>query len=270
MRRIALGLLAGTSILGLASIASAADMAVRKAPPPPPPPPIFSWTGFYIGAHVGAGWSTVESDLTDITVNGVSLFGLIPGPTVIPVSSHNLNGFLGGLQAGFNWQAGPIVFGAEVQASFTDIEGSTPCLLLFSCRSETDWLVTLAGRLGLAVDRALIYVKGGVAWAESEHSAALQIAGVRIDAGPVDVDRFGFVLGMGVEYAFLPNWSAKIEYNYIDFDDETVAFPITTNLGTRATIDAIADVRQSLHLIKVGVNYRFGFFGGPGPVMARY
>ena len=61
MRRLALALLAGTSLLGLASAASAADLAVRKAPPPPPPPPVWSWSGFYIGAHVGGAWSTVET-----------------------------------------------------------------------------------------------------------------------------------------------------------------------------------------------------------------
>jgi outer membrane immunogenic protein len=173
------------------------------------------------------------------------------------------------VQAGFNWQAGFVVFGAEVQASFADIDGSTPCLLVFSCRTETEWLLTVAGRLGFAIDRALIYVKGGVAWAESEHSARLRIAGVTIDAGPVDSDRFGVVLGTGVEFAFTPNWSAKLEYNYIDFDDETITFPIRVD-GTLIGVDAVADIRQKLHLIKFGVNYKFGMFGAPLPVRARY
>ena len=71
MRRLALALLAGTSLLGLASVASAADLAVRKAPPPPPPPPIWSWSGFYIGAHVGGAWSTVETTFQDIDIANV-------------------------------------------------------------------------------------------------------------------------------------------------------------------------------------------------------
>src|SRR5688572_12622732 len=87
MRRLALALLAGTSLLGLASVASAADLAIRKAPPPPPPPPIWSWSGFYIGAHVGGAWSTVESHLVDIAIVGVGTI-----PIGIPLSSHNLNG----------------------------------------------------------------------------------------------------------------------------------------------------------------------------------
>ena len=174
MRRLALALLAGTSLLGLASVASAADLAIRKAPPPPPPPPIWSWSGFYIGAHVGGAWSTVESHLVDIGIDQVVI------PIGIPLSSHNLNGFLGGVQAGFNWQVGVFVLGMEAQWSWTDQGGTAPCLIVFSCSTDTDWIGTFAGRIGVTVDRALLYLKGGFAWSENTYSADLSILGVNI------------------------------------------------------------------------------------------
>ena len=80
--------------------------------------------------------------------------------------------------------------------------------------------------------------------------------------------RTGVMFGAGVEYAFTPNWSAKIEYNYIDFDVESYAFPISV-LGVAVPITAGVDVDQRQHLIKAGINYRFDLFG-KGPVMARY
>ena len=90
------------------SIATAADLAVRKAPPPAPAP-VSSWTGFYIGAHVGTGWGTTESE-----INSVSGFGGALGGFVIPVSQTQSNGFLGGVQGGYNWQLGPwAVIGVE-------------------------------------------------------------------------------------------------------------------------------------------------------------
>jgi outer membrane immunogenic protein len=269
MRRIALGLLAGTSILGLASIASAADLGVRKALPPPP---VWSWTGFYLGVHVGAGWGSAEWDIVQINDAGGAV--LEPG-TVIPFASHRLNGFLGGLQAGFNWQAGLVVFGAEVQASWADIDGDGPCLEpdenigLLSCRTQTDWLLTFAGRLGLAIDRALVYLKGGVAWGNSEHSATRSVEEVIRTLGPVDEDRWGVMLGAGVEYAFAPSWTAKVENNFIDFDNELVTFPVREE-GAGIGLNVVADVRHHVHVVKFGVNYLFGFAGPVGPVGARY
>ena len=111
MRRIALALLASTSLLGLASVAEAADLAVRKAPPPPPPPPLWSWTGFYIGAHVGAGWARNEFTTKDEFCLGDEFDGF--GCENRDRGSHNAIGGLGGVQVGFNWQAGWVLFGIE-------------------------------------------------------------------------------------------------------------------------------------------------------------
>jgi outer membrane immunogenic protein len=262
-RHFAAALLSG-SLLSLASAASAADLPVRKALPPPPP--VFSWNGFYVGVHVGSAWSTVESNLTAIDVGFPVNFST---GLNIPISSHNINGFLGGVQAGYNWQLwGAGVFGVETQWSWSDIDGTTPCIVVFACKTETKWVGTLAARAGFTVDRALMYVKGGVAWAKSDYSIALNLPGLAISSAVSDT-RVGFMWGAGVEYAFAQNWSAKIEYNYMDFRNESYNFPFTVNVGIPVTVNAHADIEQKLHLIKFGVNYRFGYLG-KGPVVASY
>src|SRR5262245_15272458 len=104
MRRMLLGLLAASSALALASAASAADMPVKYVPPAP----MFSWTGFYVGAHIGGTWGTTESEINSIALGPIALGGF-----VLPVSSHAINGFIGGGQIGYNWQSGIVVFGVE-------------------------------------------------------------------------------------------------------------------------------------------------------------
>jgi outer membrane immunogenic protein len=259
MHRIARGLLAGASLLALAGAASAADMAV-KARPLPPPPPVWTWTGFYFGAHVGAGWSTTESELTSVTV----------GPPInatlalnLPLSSHNNNGFLGGGQIGYNWQAGWAVFGVEADIAATGIKGKAPCLVVFSCTTKHDWLATAAARFGVSWDRTLVYVKGGAAWAESEYSASLSILGI----GITKETRLGALFGAGVEQGIAGGWSAKLEYNYIDFGTRNYAVPVLVG-ALPVAITANTDITEKMHLVKFGLNYRFDF--GKAPVVARY
>ena len=78
---------------------------------------------------------------------------------------------MGGFQGGYNWQSGWAVFGVQGDIAWTDIKGTTPCVVLLSCTSETNWLATVSGRLGAVVlDRGLVYVKGGAAWMNTDHS----------------------------------------------------------------------------------------------------
>src|SRR5258708_1942683 len=114
MRRISLGLLATTSLVAFATVASAADLARPVYKAPPPPPPSFSWTGFYIGVHVGSGWGTKEWD--QIATPPAASFNRSD-------SSHAVNGILGGGQIGFNYQVGWAVWGVEIQASAADVKG---------------------------------------------------------------------------------------------------------------------------------------------------
>jgi len=136
-----------------------------------------------------------------------------------------------------------------------------------------NWLGSVAGRVGYTFDRTMLYVKAGVAFADSDYSASL--GGFSLNASDT---RTGVMVGAGVEYAFLPNWSAKLEYNYMDFDTESLGFPL--NGGCNDGVKAAAarrlsgpsslnvDVTQKIHLVKFSVNYRFNW-GAPA-VVARY
>jgi outer membrane immunogenic protein len=230
------------------SIATAADLPVRKALPAPVP--VFSWSGFYIGAHIGTGWGTTEAEINSITFGGAPV--ILPPGSVIPVSQTQTNGFLGGVQGGYNWQISPwAVIGVEADFSWTGIKGTSPCLVGFGCSTDHDWIATVAGRFGVTYDRALFYVKGGVAWAQTTYAASVNFGLAGSFTTSVDDTRVGALFGTGVEYAFLPGWSAKIEYNYIDYGKDDFNFAVgPLSVGT--------SIRETDHLVKAGLNYRFG------------
>jgi outer membrane immunogenic protein len=277
MRRTIFGLLATTAIVALATAASAADLRapVYKAPPPPPPP-VFSWSGFYVGAHVGGAWGTTESTLNNVSgcVNfeGVCRRDFNVSGFSIPISQTQTNGFLGGVQGGYNWQLAPwAVIGVEAQFSWTDLKGTSPCVLVIACTTEHDWITTLAGRFGVTYDRLLLYVKGGVAWSKVTYTAALNLDGLINASTSVSDTRFGPMFGAGLEYAFWGNWSAKIEYNYIDFRNEDYNFLVSVPLQrTTLNLDFGATIHERVHLVKAGLNYRFDWGKGPVAVRAAY
>ena len=125
--------------------------------------------------------------------------------------------FLYGGQAGYNWHIGQFVLGLEGQISGVDSE------------RNVDWIGTLAGRAGIAFDQILVYGKVGGAWLNGSDNTS------------------GWMAGAGVEYGFTRFWSAKLEYNFLDFGNERFA---------RSGVDH----DLTTHLIKIGVNYRFGPF----------
>ncbi len=177
-----------------------------------------SWTGFYIGVNGGAGSGTTQ---TSVNV-GDALAGLVPGlGLTLPLPSQTFTGFLGAVQAGYNWQTGPFVLGVEGDFDGATFQGNTACILLFNCNVKHDWIGDIAARLGVvAFDKALVYAKGGAAWSFGN---SITIPGAAFAANASGRDTpVGGLLGFGVEYACLPNWSAKIEYNYIDFGTSTV------------------------------------------------
>ena len=249
MRRIVLGLLAASSALALASAASAADL--RMPSKAPPLAPMFNWSGFYVGAHIGGTWGTTEAEVNSITVPGLLALGGI----TLPVTSQAFNGFIGGGQAGYNWQSGIVVFGVEGEIAGTNAKGTAPCLVVLSCESKQNWMATAAARLGLADGRDLYYVKGGAAWSHNSYSANLNV--LASASSEVSDNRWGWLVGAGLEHAFTPAVSAKLEYNYIDYGSENYNFGLAL-LG--APIDLGTKIREYQHVVKVGVNYRFGAY----------
>ena len=256
---------AAAALLATSTLASAADLAV-KARPIAAPAPIWNWTGFYIGAHVGAGWGETESTLTGFAVPAIPIAINNLG---IPFSQTSRSGFLGGVQAGYNWQAGWAVIGVQGDFAGADIKGTSPCMVALSCTTKTDWLATVSGRLGAVVlARGLVYAKGGAAWVNSTPSVGLPggLLGPAVDLTSRETTHFGWLVGLGTEWQITPNWTAFIEYNYLQFDRKNETFTINPALTGGALVNVNADLRNTLSIAKVGVNYKFDW----GAPVAKY
>ena len=214
----------GIAVLALSGAASAADLS-RPAPvykAAAPAEAIFNWTGFYIGAHVGYGWGSKDWDQTFTS----GAFALDHS-----VSPTKPQGFLGGGQVGVNWQTGQFVLGLEADGSWTDASdcgvghGIFPS---YNGCNQVNWYATGTARVGVAMDRALFYVKGGAAFAGEEQNITFRNV-VTTDT-PSEV-RFGWTVGGGIEYALSPNWSVKAEYNYMDFGSQNYSFTYSRQSG---------------------------------------
>jgi outer membrane immunogenic protein len=213
----------------------------------------FTWTGVYIGIHAGGVWSNKDWDQT------FSSFGFGLGR-----SSSDLDGGLIGFQLGVNYQMGAWVVGLETDWAWTGADGCGADVIApaFSGCSNLNWIYTLTGRVGYAGwSRALVYVKGGFAVADDDHVIRTAAGDVTDNPGGT---RRGWTVGAGVEYAFGSNWSAKVEYNYINLEDRTNQFVYA------AALPGLVEnwrIEQEIHIVKVGLNYRFW---SPGPVVAKY
>jgi outer membrane immunogenic protein len=242
--------------MSLASVpALAADLPMKAAPLPAP---VWSWTGFYIGGHVGFGWGQDETNIDSITATP-------PGVTVPVNATFNQNsrsGILGGAQAGYNFQAGAFVFGVQADIAGLDVKGTNPCGIVvnfLTCTSKSDWLATVTGRLGAVVlDRGLVYVKGGGAWLDTNHTTALNpaVPGVpQITNGSFTND--GWLVGFGTEWMITRNITAFIETDYMRFDDKKVAFRVNPFFTGPVAVNVNTNQTQTLAIAKVGANYKF-------------
>jgi outer membrane immunogenic protein len=271
---IGLALVSAISV-GLAGLgaASAADMAPRYTKAPPAAVDLgYNWSGFYLGANVGAIGSTGRGIHQCINPAGV-LNGV--GCDVIPNGDLSGTGVLGGLQAGYNWQSGQWVFGVEGDGQGTSLKSSTttvgafplngggadPAGTLFTTSARLDWLATARARVGFASGAALFYVTGGGAFG-GVRTATNLIGPVNAYPSSASSTRSGWTAGGGIEWGFAPQWSAKVEGLYYDLGSVTslgTSVPLITAFteGNRYEING--------WIARVGVNYRFA-----GPVVAKY
>lgn len=204
-----------------------------------------SWTGFYLGGH-GAYFSSDTAYANPTT------------PT------QSLDGALVGLQAGYNWQMGRIVLGAEVDASFGNITDSVRDGNFLSFSGKINTMGTVRGRLGYSFGSVMPYLTAGYAWVELEQGSscadgALLVAPLSACAitGPFSTiaskeTLHGFVWGGGLEWAIARQWSLKAELLFMDLGAENY----TATLPVVGTVTAPADLDVN-YLAKVGVNYRF-------------
>ncbi len=251
MRQTAMVFLATAALLGGAGTAAAADIPVRSRGYVDAPQ-AFSWSGFYLGLHAGYGWGSSDWIVRDA----------LPAVPVSGALSTHARGFLGGLQVGANHQIGSWVVGVEADLSLMDsVASGTGPTTGFGAgisgrgRSQIDWLTTFTGRFGYAFDRSLLYFKGGAAGARFTENYSLSgPPALFLDSGNQSNTRIGWTIGGGWEYAFLNNWTAKVEYNYLDFGSKEETF-VTINGPGQIAINQTLD--RSLHLVKLGANYKF-------------
>jgi outer membrane immunogenic protein len=238
-----------TTAVGLLLLprASAAADLITKAPARVSAP-IYSWTGPYVGAHLGWGRGAGSG------VN-CSFDPLNDSPCDAGTPSLKPDGVLGGVQVGYNWQAGSWLFGLEADISAMDVSDvahfatTDPNYANAELGSRFDWLGTARARGGFVVDRSLFYATGGLAYARVAQHYFDTPHGTSSASGV----KFGWTVGGGYEYAFARNWSVKAEYLYVNLDNSHVDLVLSTGpaVVTRFTFP------NDLHIARVGLNYRF-------------
>jgi len=208
MKRLVVGA-AALVAAGWTASAEAADLNYGQRAPYTVNQPLnaYSWAGPYLGGNLGYAWGSVDNNPT------------------------KPSGFAGGVQAGYNWQQnGPWVFGVE-----GDIQASGAEQTFAPWKFSNPWFGTLRGRAGYALNNVLFYGTGGLAFGE------LRATTFGLSESNTNL---GWTLGVGAEMGFAPNWSAKVEYLYVDLANSNFVITGASN-GYR------------FGLIRAGVNYHF-------------
>jgi outer membrane immunogenic protein len=237
-----------------AASAFAADLPVYTKAPLVAPVAVYSWTGCYIGGNGGGLW--VRKDWRATTTQAV-------------VGSHDADGGMGGVQAGCNYQTGHFVFGIQGDYDGTNASGSSPDQTIqgrLYDRSQIDGLGSVTGRVGYAMDRFLIYVKGGVAWERDRYSTYFGPLTTQpgVTLSTASETRQGATVGFGGEYAFWKSLSVFLEYDYYDFGTKTNTFTLVPPFTGPQDF---YDIRERKSVVKAGLNWKFDW---AQPVVAKY
>ena len=184
------------ALLTSPSAAFASDVLVGSAPPPAPTFTYiwYNWNGLYIGGNLGGAWAS--GTLTD-NLSGASFTG-------------DTSGFVGGGQIGYNWQVAPqIVLGAEGMFDGTSISKSSNAVNIFNGdllqgSARTNSVSTIAARFGYAADHWLYYGKAGGGWVRNSATVTDLTTGASVSSSATNN---GWMLGAGIEYGIIPNWT---------------------------------------------------------------
>jgi outer membrane immunogenic protein len=215
-------MMAGAAVAALltGSIAAGAADLPRPLPQQVPVYPVYDWSGFYVGLEGGGGWGSAKFDLTN---------------------SFGTSGALFGGTMGYNVQFGTWVLGLEGDLAWSDIGGNTAAGCPAGCTVRNDWLGTVRGRVGFPAGNWLPYVTGGLALGDVKASAP-GFAGMTSTQA-------GWTVGAGFEYGISRNWTAKLEYLYVDlgsFNCGPSCGPATTN-----------NVGFTANIVRGGFDFRF-------------
>ncbi len=228
----------GLGMLALADPALAADLPVKA----PVMQTVYDWTGFYIGGHFGYGGGSFGPDTNPLPLQGV----LLP---------HSVTGVIGGYQVGYNRElANHVVLGVEADASFATAIDQAALARMPPTPYNTsfDYVGTARGRIGYAFGPWMPYVTGGFAWG---HPHII----INDDSGAVIRHyQFGWTAGVGLEFAVSGNWSAKLEYDYVELSRQLY------DLSGFGLPNINVDPR--IHLAKIGLNYHFGDMPWTAPI----
>jgi outer membrane immunogenic protein len=280
-------LLSFAALGALASSAFAADLPTKKGPPPAPTIVMapYSWAGFYVGVNGGYADPTAKLGVSA----GAPWGGASPdpdwnananGPGVAAAGTHNigLHGFIGGATAGYNYQFNNVVLGVEADADYMNLNGSyaTPKYTAFAGLPSQYWangsasvdsLFTIRARAGLAFDRLLLFVTGGVAFTNEKFSQSIgytnptevitlppTFTGNGYNRGSASTTAVTGAFGGGLEYAFDNHWSLKGEYLYVPL--KSLDFTSVSTVDSTYTIHHHESL-SALNVFRVGLNYRF-------------
>ena len=243
------------ALMALASPAISADLRAPVYKAPPPLVPAWSWTGCYLGGHVGGLWA--RSSEWIVRTPG----GLFEGQSL---GQHSMSGWLGGVQGGCDYQlASGFLVGLAGDYAWTDTPGSHDSTLEIGVayHSRVRSLASVTGRVGYAWDRFLGYVKGGGAWERDDYWATTIILGTAYTA---TYTRPGWTIGVGGEYAFTSFVSGFVEYDYYDLGSRIIGLTPQV-IGLRP---AFVEIKETKSVLRAGLNVRFGAYALP--VTAKY
>ena len=244
MKRLTIVAAAAIAV-GAAAPALAADLPARAAPTYSKAPAIveaaYNWSGFYVGINGGGATSRFDWNADPE-----------PGFASGDEGSHKPSGGTVGGQIGYRWQMSSVVFGLEAQGNWADFSGSNLSLAdgISTNQTRVNAFGLFTGQIGYAWDRALFYVNGGAAVTDNKYTSTTP--GFGFDT--FNETRWGAAVGVGLEYAFAPNWSVGVQYDHLF-------------MGTKDINDGFItdNIKQSVDIITARLNYKFG-----GPVVARY
>jgi outer membrane immunogenic protein len=274
-------LIAGAALTALIGTeAFAADMPLKA---PPKPIVTCNWCGFYVGANGGYAWSH-DSMTTTSTPTPDAVLGVVPGVSegIAALSAGGVpighsNGFIGGVQAGYNWQTGNFLAGVEADIqglSHTGGSGTitqtavvvgSPVTSTQTGTASVSYLGTLRGRLGIVANQNwLLYVTGGLAYGGVKANDSIVQTSTNgfsgAGFGSLSTTRAGWALGAGTEWMFAPKWSVKAEYLHYDlgtasFGSAPVGTPTSAFFVGTPYQTNVTSVRFQGDMVRLGLNY---------------